>query len=70
MDILSIKAVVDFVQRSRIVSVSVKGGKSMAYYGAGTGSNFALSIVLFILLVIAGVGLWYLLRTLIYTNNL
>ncbi|MFJ7730645.1 YjcZ family sporulation protein [Lysinibacillus sp. NPDC097231] len=42
----------------------------MAYYGAGTGSNFALSIVLFILLVIAGVGLWYLLRTLIYTNNL
>ncbi|MCL1694839.1 MULTISPECIES: YjcZ family sporulation protein [unclassified Lysinibacillus] len=38
-------------------------------YGVNSpGSNFAFAIVLFILLIIAGLGLFYLLRTLVWTS--
>jgi len=33
------------------------------------GTNFAFAIVLFVLLIIAGLGLFYLLRTLVWTNS-
>ncbi|MFJ6210215.1 hypothetical protein [Lysinibacillus sp. NPDC092081] len=32
------------------------------------GTNFAFAIVLFVLLIIAGLGLFYLLRTLVWTG--
>ncbi|WP_323657552.1 hypothetical protein [Lysinibacillus xylanilyticus] len=38
-------------------------------YGVNTpGTNFAVAIVLFVLLIIAGLGLFYLLRTLVWTS--
>jgi len=40
----------------------------LSYSSYGSGTNFAFAIVLFILLIIAGIGLVYLLRTLIWSG--
>jgi len=40
----------------------------LSYPAYGTGSNFAVGIVIFLLLIIAGVGLFYLLRTLTWSG--
>jgi len=45
-----------------------KEGATLSYSSYGSGTNFAFAIVLFILLIIAGIGLVYLLRTLIWSG--
>ncbi|MFJ5563583.1 hypothetical protein ACIQ1D_20770 [Lysinibacillus xylanilyticus] len=40
----------------------------MSYSGYGTGTSLAFAIVLFVLLIIAGLGLFYLLRTIVWSG--
>ena len=45
-----------------------KEGAALSYSSYGTGTTVAFAIVLFILLIIAGLGLFYLLRTLVWSG--
>jgi len=40
----------------------------LSYSSYGSGTSLALAIVLFVLLIIAGLGLFYLLRTLVWSG--
>jgi hypothetical protein len=63
-----------FERRETILGYPVYGvGATGSPGSTGTlftpGTSFAFAIVLFVLLIIAGLGLFYLLRTLVWTNS-
>ncbi|WP_156304752.1 hypothetical protein [Lysinibacillus sp. FJAT-14745] len=51
-----------------VYGVGSKGSPWSTSTNWSEGTNFAFAIVLFVLLIIAGLGLFYLLRTLVWTS--